>query len=132
MNATASAFPVRHVDRRRTRQRDARWRDSLPADWERMAVVPARIEEYRDYEADAMRLIGHDEDGHPCFTKHRFVSRRLCSDDGEDFYSVVAYAELLTAWLLRDGRWLTHRVVVREGEIENGRGFYSLGESMPR
>lgn len=132
MSMTATAGPGGYVDRRRRIRGDARWREGLPADWQRMAVLPVSIEAYRDYEADAARLLGCDEDGHPCFTRHRFVLRELRCDDGEDFYAVVTYGESMTAWLLRDGRWLIHRIVVREGEIEHGRGFYTFGEEMPR
>ena len=52
------------------------------------------------------------------------------SDDDEEFYQVAAYAEALTAWRMRDGRWLIHRLISREGE--RGNGFYSFGDRMPR
>jgi hypothetical protein len=52
------------------------------------------------------------------------------SDDDEEFYQVVAYAELLSAWRLRDGRWLIYRLIKREGE--RGSGFYSFSDRMPR
>jgi hypothetical protein len=133
MRVTATTTAIaRHAGKRRRGLRDDRWREALPDEWTRLAVAPLAIEEYRDYEADAARLIGRDEDGRPCFTKHRFVLTEWRSDDGEDFYAIVTYGEAMTAWLLRDGRWLIHRIVVRDGEIEHGRGFYSLSESMPR
>lgn len=111
---------------------DVRWAQDLPPDWRAMVVAPLAVDIYRDYEADAVRLIGRDEDERPCFTAHRFVLSEPRSDDGDDFYSVVAYGEALAAWRLRDERWLIFRIVVRDGEVEHGRGFYSFGESMPR
>jgi hypothetical protein len=132
MNMTIAAAAVGRATRRRGRRCDDRWREGLPAEWAHLTVMPVRIDEYRDYEADAARMLGRDEDGEPCFTKHRFVRREPCSDDGEDFYTVISYGELMTAWRLSDGRWLMRRIVVREGEIEDGRSFYALSESMPR
>ncbi|HEX8989556.1 MAG TPA: hypothetical protein VF816_16485 [Rhodocyclaceae bacterium] len=97
-----------------------------------MAIVPLELTLHRDYEADATRTVGMDEDGMPCYTAHRFVLGETRSDDDDEFYSIVAYAESLEAWRLRDGRWLIRRIVVREGEVERGRAFYSFGEAMPR
>lgn len=132
MSIAATAIAGRDVGRRPRARRDERWRDRLPVEWARMAVAPVSIEDYRDYEVEAARLVGRDADGTPCFTKHRFVLRQICSDDGDSYYAAMTYGELCTAWRLRDGRWLIHRIVVREGEVEHGRGFYSLSESMPR
>jgi hypothetical protein len=108
------------------------WTRDLPRQWRAMAVAPLDFTLHRDYEADAVRAVGTDEDGLTCFTAHRFVLGEIRCDDDDDFYTVVAYGESLSAWRLRDGRWLIRRVVVREGEIERGRAFYSFGESMPR
>lgn len=107
------------------------WLTHLPPEWRQVVVAPLDFELHREYEADAARAIGRDEDGVPCFTAHHFVFEEARSDDDDDFYHVVAYAESLSAWRLRDGRWLIYRVIVYEGEVERGRSFYSFSDAMP-
>lgn len=132
MQSTQSSLKTVVARRKSGKSVFAFWTRDLPRRWRAMAVAPLDLAIHRDYEADAVRAIGTDEDGLPCFTAHRFVLGETRSDDDDDFYTEVAYAESLSAWRLRDGRWLILRVVVRDGEIERGRAFYSFGESMPR
>ena len=115
---------------RRKRKPAIDWRLNLPKEWQRLAVAPLSTETYRDYEMAAERLVGRDEDEQPCYCRSRFVVTEIRSDDDEEFYQVVAYAESLSAWRLRDGRWLIYRLIKREGE--RGSGFYSFGDRMPR
>jgi hypothetical protein len=106
------------------------WRIGLPPEWRDLVIPPLSLESHRDYEMAAERTIGRDEDDQPCFCRSRFIVTETRSDDDEEFYQIAAYAEALTAWRLRDDRWLIHRLITREGE--RGHGFYSFGEHMPR
>lgn len=115
---------------RRTRKPAIDWRHDLPKEWRRLVVAPLEIERFRDYEMAAERMVGRDEDERPCYCNSRVVVMETRSDDDEEFYQVAAYAESLKAWRLRDGRWLIHRLITREGE--RGSAFYSFSESMPR
>jgi len=108
----------------------ARWQRDLPKEWRDGVVAPLALETYRDYEMAAERSVGRDEDHQPCYCRAQFIVTDVRSDDDEEYYQIAAYAEVLTAWRLRDGRWLIHRLIKREGE--RGTAFYTLGESMPR
>jgi hypothetical protein len=129
MNPVA-AHPARTIGARRRRRLDYNWKQGLPKEWQRLAIAPLAIERFRDYEVAAERLVGRDDDEQPCYCNSRFVVMETRSDDDEEFYQVVAYAEALTAWRLRDGRWLIYREIKRDGE--RGNSFYSFGEAMPR
>lgn len=108
------------------------WHSGLPAKWLNVVVVPLDVKIHRDYEADAVRTLGRDEDGELCFITHRYVLREFRSDDGDDFFLAPIYGEALRAWRLRDGRWLLHRILAVGEELENARGFFALSESAPR
>jgi hypothetical protein len=130
-------FPLTTTGRLQTRtisagRSDAEtvWRTDLPKEWRQMVITPLSLETYRDYEMAAERCIGRDEDDIPCYSRSHFIVTETRSDDDEEFYQVAAYAESQTAWRLRDGRWLIHRIISRDGEP--GRSFFSFGESMPR
>jgi hypothetical protein len=106
------------------------WRQNLPREWQEMVVAPLQLDSQRDYEMAAERVIGRDEDDEPCYCVYRYIVTETRSDDDEEFYQIAAYAESLSAWRLRDGRWLIHRLIARDGEP--GTGFYSFSETMPR
>jgi len=108
------------------------WQEGLPKEWRDMATVPLYFRHYQEYEISAERSLGYDEDDAPCFCAHRFQLSELRSEDGEEFYEATTYAEALTAWRLRDGRWLIHRIVLRHEDCRTVRGFYSFSETMPR
>lgn len=110
----------------------ASWSAELPSDWHQAVVSPLDVKVHRDYEADAIRVLGRDEDGALCYSAHRYSLREPRSDDGEDFFLAPVYGEALRAWRLRDGRWLIHRVVAVGEELETARGFYSFSETAPR
>ena len=107
------------------------WRAFLPAEWRSMVSAPLAFRHYEEPELEALRVFGEDEDGAACYYAHRYLIRDLRSDDGEEFYLAPAYGESITAWRLRDGRWLVHRVVSVGEEVGAGQGFYSFSESMP-
>ena len=130
MTPNLSVQPGRRIATRRRRLPPSQWQADLPKEWQRQVVAPLSIEKYRDYEVAAERVIGRDEDDHPCYCRSRFVVTDIRSDDDEEFYAVIAYVETLAAWRLRDGRWLIYRELKRDNE--RGRAFYSFGETMPR
>lgn len=127
---TCSLQTARATSIRRKRKPAFDWRRDVPKEWQRLVVAPLTVERFRDYEMAAERLVGRDEDEKPCYCSSRFVVMETRSDDDEEFYQIAAYAESLKAWRLRDGRWLIHRLITREGE--RGSGFYSFGDRMPR
>jgi hypothetical protein len=96
-----------------------------------MAVPPLSFDLFREEQLEAERVFGYDADGMACYYAHRYQLREPRSDDGEEFYAAPSYGESVVAWLLRDERWLIHRIV-RVGEHGEGQSFYSFSESMPR
>lgn len=107
------------------------WLRHLPGEWRQAIEVPLYFEQYSEYEISAERAVGYDADDRPCFTTHRFLLTRLVSDDDEEFYEVVTYAEEMAAWRLRDERWLVFR---RNSADQGGqpRSFYAFSTVMPR
>jgi hypothetical protein len=137
------ANPLLHVERGasfRTRilpaeENDTRWLAHLPAEWRDLVDPPWEFRQYQDDQGEALaavRVVGYDVDGQPCYTAHRvdFIEPR--SDDDEVFYTVVTYGEELAAWRLRDERWLIWREIRTEENQEDARSFYSLSQEMPR
>jgi len=108
------------------------WRRELPVAWSDMALPPLAFNVFREPELLAERVFGYDEDGQACFYSHCYALQDTRSDDGESFYTALAYAEQLRAWKLRDGRWLIQRQVSTDGEPAGGRRFHTFSEEMPR
>jgi hypothetical protein len=106
-----------------------RWNEGLPAEWQDQVIAPLYFDHYRDYVMAAARILGRDEDDCACYYAHSFVLEEPVRPDSA--VCSLAYAESLRAWRLRDGRWLIHRIVIRQGEQNKGRGFYSLSDAMP-
>lgn len=107
------------------------WRDRLPAEWHAMVLEPTSFELYRDQELAAERCFGYDANQIACYYAHDYRVEELRTDDDEEFYVGTLYGESLVAWLLRDGRWLIHRIV-RTDEHCEGQAFYSFSQGMPR
>jgi len=107
------------------------WLEHLPDEWLEAIEVPLYFEQYSEYEINAERAVGYDADDRPCFATHRFLLTSLVSDDDEEFYEVVAYAEEMVAWRMRDERWLVYR---RNSANQGGqpRSFYAFSAEMPR
>jgi hypothetical protein len=116
----------------RAGENDTRWQAHLPADWRDLAEPPWEFRQYRDETLAAVRVVGVDMEGQPCYVAYRvdFIEPR--SDDDEVFYAVVTYGEELAAWRLRDERWLIWREIRTEENQEDARSFYSLAQEMPR
>ncbi len=108
---------------------DIDWGRLLPVAWRGQVIAPFQFDVFRDYEIAAERTLGRDADELPCYHACRYVLHELRSDDDEDFYLQAIHAEALTAWRLRDGRWLTYRVVGSDGDA--ARGFFSFSEDAP-
>ncbi|MDR3323885.1 MAG: hypothetical protein LBS89_06755 [Zoogloeaceae bacterium] len=111
---------------------DLSWQTHLPPEWRSQVDPPLELRHYQDYEMEASRVVGYDADDKPCYTAYRFSLLEPRSDDGEEFYTVLAYGESLAAWRLRDERWLIWREIRTEEDCAQARSFYSLAQEMPR
>lgn len=107
------------------------WRHGLPADWHEQVIAPLDIVCHTEYEMPASRSLGRDEDGRLCFYEHHFRLEETRSDDDEDYYRALAYAETVRAWRLRDDRWLIYRQQHHGDDRSPRRGFFALSESPP-
>lgn len=107
------------------------WLEHLPDEWLDAIEAPLYFEQYSEYEINAERAVGYDADDRPCFATHRFLLTELVSDDDDEFYEAVAYAEEMATWRMRDGRWLVYR---RNSAHQGGqpRSFYAFSNTMPR
>jgi hypothetical protein len=112
-------------------QDEPAWLEHLPDEWLDAVEAPLYFEQYSEYEINAERAVGYDADDRPCFATHRFLLTSLVSDDDDAFYEVVAYAEEMVAWRMRDERWLVYR---RNSANQGGqpRSFYAFSNAMPR
>lgn len=108
------------------------WSQELPRSWKDLVVAPLSFDIFREYEIAADRTIGRDESNTPCYCASRYLVTDLQSDDDDEFYETAAYAESLTAWRLRDERWLIYRTVVGNDGMNCVQRFFTLSESMPR
>jgi hypothetical protein len=95
-------------------------------------VVPIHFDRQRDEEMLAWHTSGQGADGRPCYCTYQFVLTRLRSDDDEFFYEAPVYAESLTAWRLRDTRWLVHRSVYGGLGCRQAQSSYSFSSTQPR
>lgn len=116
---------------RSTRENDEAWHALLPREWLDAAEVPLYFEEFSEYEIQARRIVGYDQDQQPCYVAYRYLQTRLCCDDDESFYESISYHEQGAAWRLRDQRWLSFRRVDC-GQADVPRGFYTFSNEMPR
>lgn len=107
------------------------WTRELQADWLPMVVEPCAFLIHQEYEVDAERVFGFDARQRRCYYAHTFLLPSSRSDDDEEFYSVVAYAESVHAWLLRDERWLVHRLVHVDEDCPSSHSFYAFSASCP-
>lgn len=104
------------------------WAERLPLLWRSLTVGPLWVDVNRDADAGAERWMGYDEEEQPCYCRYRFqvpIGRMGPRDEG-------LYSEDLTAWRMRDGRWLIHRVINCHAEGKTTYAFYAFSESMPR
>lgn len=108
------------------------WRRELPAAWRAQVIVPIAFEIHCDAELAAQRVFGRDADGARCYYAHEWMLSEPCSDDDEEYYLRAAAGEAVTAWLLRDERWLVRRMVIGNDACGPGQVFYVLSETMPR
>lgn len=109
---------------------DARiWLEDLPAEWLNAIDPPLYYTQYHEYEISAERAVGYDADDKPCFTCHRFLLTQ--TGTSESTQPVVTFSERMSAWRLRDDRWL----VFRRNSANHGSepaSFYAFSSTMPR
>jgi len=108
------------------------WQNALPREWRDRVVVPLSFRVFREFEIPARRVFGYDQDGAICYSAHDYRLIDVRSDDDEDFYETLVYAESVVAWRLTDGCWLVNRRIESlgaEGESEND---LRVEERMPR
>jgi hypothetical protein len=108
--------------------REVVWSDRLPMLWRSLTIGPMWVDVNRDEDAGAERWLGYDEEEHPCYCRYRFhvpIGNLAGSSDG-------VYSEDLAAWLMRDGRWLIHRIITCQADAGKSYSFYAFSESMPR
>ncbi|MFD2112603.1 hypothetical protein [Thiorhodococcus fuscus] len=108
------------------------WQNALPQEWRDRVVVPQSFRVFREFEIPARRVFGYDQGGTICYSAHDYRLIDVRSDDDEDFYETLAYAESVVAWRLNDGRWLVNRRIDSlgaEGESEND---LQVEDGMPR
>lgn len=113
------------------------WQARLPPSWKGQVVVPLWVNVHRDHEVGAERWLGFNEDDQPCYCRYRFVVSGQEAPDHEaqgetETERRVSYCEDLTAWLMRDGRWVIHREILSQAERPTSYSFYALSERMPR
>lgn len=123
--------PNRQPRGKRTLQDKPAWRSHLPHEWLDAVESPLYFEQYSEYEISAGRSVGYDADDRPCFTSHYYLLTSLASDDDEEFYEVVTYCEEMSAWRMRDGRWLIYRRN-STSQTDEPRSFYAFASDMPR
>lgn len=107
------------------------WREGLPREWADQVVAPLYFDHYMDYQIAAARILGRDEDEQICYCAHSFVLESSAACGAHRQAAIMTYAESLRAWRLRDGRWLTYRIVVAPGATNKPRGFFSLSNTRP-
>ena len=108
------------------------WWSQLPPQWRGEVAQARTYRVFNEHEVPARRILGHDEDGAPCFCAYDYRNLELRSDDDEDLYQALTYGESVRAWRLQDGRWLVYRRLEafgEDGELESG---FTLTERMPR
>lgn len=108
-----------------------KWQEGLPPEWADQVIAPLYFDHYMDYQIAAARILGRDEDDHVCYCAHSFVLESPATNGVHRQPAAMTYAESLRAWRLRDGRWLTHRVVVAPGATDKPRGFFALSNTRP-
>jgi hypothetical protein len=108
------------------------WEALLPDAWRGEAVAPSSFRVHREHEMPARQVFGLGPDGTTCFYAYDYRLVELRSDDDEELYGALAYADSLRAWRLHDGRWLVHRWLQPFGEDGEPVACWRLDERMPR
>jgi hypothetical protein len=111
---------------------EVRWADRVPQLWRSLTIGPLWVDVNRDLDAGAERWVGYDEEEQPCYCRYRFQVDigSVAGDQTEP--GRPGYTEDLAAWRMRDGRWLTHRIIMCHADGKTAYAFYSFSEDMPR
>lgn len=108
------------------------WCEDLCPIWIDLVVPPCSFRVFRDHDVAARRVVGHDGSNTPCFQAYDYRRLDVRSDDDEEYYLAVSYSESVSAWRLRDGRWLVHRRVEPLGDEDAATSALSIDARMPR
>jgi hypothetical protein len=109
--------------------REVDWMARVPLLWRSLTIGPIWVEVNRDNEVGAERWLGYDEDEQPCYCRYRFqVPIGSLGGAGAE----AIYQEDLSAWRMRDDRWLIHRVICCQADGRASYSFYAFSTSMPR
>lgn len=108
------------------------WRKELPPEWADQAVPPLLFEVHQEYEVLADRVDGRDPRNQFCYFAYRYVLTQLRDDDDEGLYEAPVYIETLTAWRLKDGRWLHLHQTVSDCERGTAHRELFVNNERPR
>ncbi len=78
------------------------WTSGLGA----VLVKPRRFERHIDHGVPAVRILGFDAGGKPCYFRQHYAIREERFDEDDLPVRVETHREQVTAWRLADGRWL--------------------------
>ncbi len=110
---------------------DIPWLSNLPSEWQVAVDRPLYFRQYLEYEMQAERTVGYDQDDRPCYISHHYTLTRQAADCDGEFVEQNTYSEEMAAWRLRDERWLIFRTTSTNPNYAP-RGFYVLSPDMPR
>ena len=108
------------------------WSIDLPIRFKGEVVTPLAFEIQRDCAVAAARVMGRDKNDTPCYCAYSYAITELCYDDGDMFGEAVVFAEELSGWRLRNGRWLVRRMLTIRDDSASSKEVYSFAETMPR
>jgi hypothetical protein len=87
------------------------WAEQLKGEVARLVEAPVRFERHEDRSVPASKVIGYDARGERCYYRHQYVMREERFDEDDLPMRVETWHEEVTAWRMRDSRWL--RLAVR-------------------
>lgn len=111
---------------------EMQWARDLPPDFAEAVRRPVDFERHVEPSLPAQKVHGFDARGRRCYYHHSYVLSTFCADD-EFAHPVRRYAQIVSAWRLGSGRWLTCTVEL-PAERECGRGcpHYEILDTPPR
>lgn len=112
--------------------RRCRWQDGLPERWKDCVVVPAFFWHHRDYEIQAERIVGYEDEDQPCYCEYRIDFERAKASGPAPAAEVPQYWEHVSAWRLRDGHWLMLKRLYFGATPAQEQAFFCLSAGMPR
>jgi hypothetical protein len=108
------------------------WQSGLPTAWRTQVVRPVFFSTQREYEIDAIRIVGHETEDQPCYCHYHAVITALRCDEDDVWFVTPVYGEELTGWRLIDDRWLIRRQIFHGEDCQASQSFFSFSGEMPR